>query len=328
MKDEVTSASRGHFHPSSVILHPSVRDRALGAYLGLACGDALGATVEFLTAREIKAQFGVHQELTGGGWLRLKPGQVTDDTEMSLYLGQAILDARGWNLTAVADAFVAWLKSRPVDVGATCRRGIRRYLLQGVVHGPESDSDGGNGAAMRNLPVALFTLGDDELLACCSREQSHITHHHALSDAATLALGRMVQALLAGGGVKACRPIANRLVEEHRAFRFDPYPGRASGYIVDTLQTVLHHFFYTDSFESCVVETVNRGEDADTTGALAGMLAGALYGAAAIPARWLDKLDFHVVKQVEQQVDGLLALARHRPGRPSERACAPQRLMQ
>lgn len=288
---------------------PSLHDRALGAYLGLACGDALGATVEFLTAREIKAQFGVHRELTGGGWLRLKPGQITDDTEMSLFLGQAIIESKGWNLAAVADAFAAWLKSKPVDVGATCRRGIRRYMLQGIVHGPESDTDGGNGAAMRNLPVALFTLGDDELLARYSREQSHITHHHPLSDAGTLALGRMVQVLLAGGGVKGCRPIANRLVEDYKTFKFDPYPGRASGYIVDTVQTVLYHFFYTDSFENCVVETVNRGEDADTTGALAGMLAGALYGASAIPKRWLDKLDFHVVKQIEQQVEGLLKLA-------------------
>ncbi len=286
-----------------------LRDRALGAYLGLACGDALGATVEFLTVREIKAQHGTHRNMTGGGWLRLKPGQVTDDTEMSLHLGQAILDHGGWNLTAVADAFVVWLKSKPVDVGATCRRGIRRYMLQGIVHGPESDTDGGNGAAMRNLPVALYTLGDDTLFERCTLEQSHITHHHALADAGTLLLGRMVQTLLRGGGVKGCRPLVNALLEEHRQFRFDPYPGRASGYIVDTVQTVLYHFFYTDSFESCVVETVNQGEDADTTGALAGMLAGALYGVKAIPRRWLDKLDYHVTRQIEAQVDGLLALA-------------------
>lgn len=286
-----------------------IHDRALGAYLGLACGDALGATVEFLTPREIKAQYGTHREITGGGWLRLRPGQVTDDTEMSLYLGQAILDNGGWRLTAVADAFAAWLKTKPVDVGATCRRGIRRYMLQGVIHGPESDADGGNGAAMRNLPVALFTLGDDALFQRCSLEQAHITHHHPLSDAATVALGRMVQRLLSGGGLKECRAIANDLIAQHRQFRFDPYPGRASGYIVDTVQTVLHHFFYTDNFEDCVVDTVNRGEDADTTGALAGMLAGALYGAAAVPQRWLDRLDPEVVRPIGEQTRELLRLS-------------------
>lgn len=301
----MTSALVAH-RPSPFTL---LYERALGAYLGLACGDALGATVEFMTAREIKAQLGVHRDMTGGGWLRLKPGQITDDTEMSMHLGQAIIQSKGWNLTAVANAFAAWLKSKPVDVGATCRRGIQRYLIQGLTQGPESDSDGGNGAAMRNLPVALFTLGDKELFEHCTREQSHITHHHALSDAATLALGEMVQTLLLGGGVKHCRPIATRLVEEHRQFKFDPYPGRASGYIVDTMQTVLYHFFFTDSFENCVVETVNRGDDADTTGALAGMLAGALYGANAIPRRWINKLDHHVVKEIEHQVAQLLQLA-------------------
>lgn len=292
-----------------------LHDHALGAYLGLACGDALGATVEFMLPREIQAHCGTHREMTGGGWLRLKPGQITDDTEMSLYLGQAILDSSGWNLAAAAGAFAAWLKSRPVDVGATCRRGIRRYMLEGSTEGPPSDGDGGNGAAMRNLPVALLTLGDDALLERYSIAQAHITHHHPFSDAGMLALGRMVQALLLGGGVRECRAIANRLVEQHRQFRFDPYSGRASGYIVDTVQTVMHHFFFTDNFEDCVVETINRGEDADTTGALAGMLAGALYGVEAIPQRWLERIDPEVADRIREQTVGLLALSPLEVGR-------------
>jgi ADP-ribosyl-[dinitrogen reductase] hydrolase len=292
-----------------------LHDHALGAYLGLACGDALGATVEFMLPREIQAHYGTHREMTGGGWLRLKPGQITDDTEMSLYLGQAILDSGGWNLAAAADAFAAWLKSRPVDVGATCRRGIRRYMLEGSTEGLPSDGDGGNGAAMRNLPVALLTLGDDALLERYSIAQAHITHHHQLSDAGMLALGRMLQALLLGGGIRECRAIANRLVEQHRQFRFDPYSGRASGYIVDTVQTVMHYFFFTDNFEDCVVETVNRGEDADTTGALAGMLAGALYGVEAIPQRWLERIDPEVAGRIREQTVGLLALSPLEVGR-------------
>jgi ADP-ribosyl-[dinitrogen reductase] hydrolase len=281
----------------------------LGAYLGLAVGDALGATVEFLTVREIKAQYGIHKDMLGGGWLRLKPGQITDDTEMSLYLGQAIIAGGNWNLTAVADGFAAWLKSKPVDVGATCRRGIRRYMLQGTLETPLSDTDGGNGAAMRNLPVALYTLGDETAFERCTLEQAHITHNHEFSDAGTLALGRMAQVLIGGGGVKECRPIANALIAQHRQFKFDPYPKRASGYIVDTVQTVLYHFFFTDNFEDCLVETVNRGEDADTTGALAGMLAGALYGADAIPRRWLDKLAPALVENITRQTAALLALS-------------------
>jgi len=284
---------------------PDLLSRALGAYLGLAVGDALGAPVEFLTAREIM-QRGTHCEMTGGGWLKLKPGQVTDDTEMSLCLGRAWIEAGGWDARIAAEHFAGWLKHYPIDVGNTCRRGIRRYMLDGSLQGPPSEGDAGNGAAMRILPVALATYGDDAGLERAAIEQAHITHHNPLSDVATLILGRMVHALLAGQGVKACRNLANALVGAYPQFRFMPYPGRASGYIVDTMQTVLHHLFATDSFEACVVETVNRGEDADTTGAIAGMLAGALYGVEAIPTRWLDKLDVGVRQEIEHQTRELL----------------------
>ncbi|OIR17835.1 ADP-ribosyl-[dinitrogen reductase] glycohydrolase [mine drainage metagenome] len=274
--------------------------KALGAYLGLAVGDALGAPVEFLTKREI-AYKGTHREMTGGGWLKLNPGQITDDTEMSLYLGRAWLQADGWDARIAADQLAVWLKHHPIDVGNTCRRGIRRYMVDGTLHGEPCDGDGGNGAAMRILPIALATYGDDMAFQQAALEQAHITHHHPLSDAATLSLGRMVHSLLAGQGLKQCIKLAKALVEAHPQFKFSPYPGRASGYIVDTMQTVLHHFINTDSFESCVVETVNCGEDADTNGAIVGMLAGALYGVEAIPQRWLDKLDVAVKTEIEQQ---------------------------
>jgi ADP-ribosyl-[dinitrogen reductase] hydrolase len=286
-----------------------LHDRALGAYLGLAVGDALGATVEFMLPREIKYQYGVHKDIIGGGWLKLKAGRVTDDTEMAIALGRALIASNGWNANAVADAFVAWLKSRPIDIGNTCRRGIQRYILNGSLNGPVSEGDAGNGAAMRNLPVVIATLNDDEAFRQQTLDEAHLTHNHPLSDAATLALGEMTRTMLNGGGIKECRVVVKRLLAEYPKFQFAPYPGRASGYIVDTMQTVLHHFFTTDSFESFVIDTVNRGEDADTTGAIAGMLGGALYGASAIPARWVNKLEPHVVREIHQQVSELLRLA-------------------
>jgi ADP-ribosyl-[dinitrogen reductase] hydrolase len=289
-------------------MNAELHNRALGAYLGLAVGDALGATVEFMLPREIQYQYGVHQDIVGGGWLKLKPGEVTDDTEMSLALGSALIASNGWNANAVADAFVAWLKSRPVDIGNTCRRGIQRYMVNGTLSGPRSEGDGGNGAAMRIIPLVLATLNDDAAFRRQALEQAHITHNHQLSDIATLALGEMARVMIKGGGLAECRALVEVLLAEYPKFRFDPYPGRASGYIVDTMQTVLHHFFNTDSFESLVVSTVNCGEDADTTGAITGMLGGALYGAHAIPKRWLDKLDGSVRKQVNKQVEGLLRL--------------------
>lgn len=285
----------------------SIRSRALGAYLGLACGDALGATVEFLTKGEIAHQYGVHKHIKGGGWLKLPAGQVTDDTEMSLHLGRAILAAPEWDARRAAEEFAVWLKGVPVDVGDTTRRGIRRFIMHGTLSEAESEYHAGNGAAMRNLPVALATLGDDAAFERWTLEQAHITHCNALSDAATLTLGRMVRRLVLGGGVLDVRDEINALIATHRQFKFQPYRGLATAYIVDTMQTVMHYYFQTDSVESCVVETVNQGGDADTTGAIAGMLAGATYGVESIPPRWLRKLDRAVHDEICAQVDGLLA---------------------
>ncbi len=283
--------------------------RALGAYLGFACGDALGATVEFMTPAQIRQRHGRHQEIIGGGWLNLEPGQVTDDTQMALALGQAIVDHPEWDLRAVAENFLAWLRGNPPDVGNTCRRGIVRYRDRGELSGPPRDADAGNGACMRNLPVVLATLSHPERFETWSLEQSHITHHNALSDAATLALGRMTRHLLVAEDLEGCRLEAERLLAQHPLFAYSPYPGKASGYIVDTVQTVLHYFFTTDSFESCVTATVNQGDDADTTGALAGMLAGARYGVEGIPARWLERLDPLVADRIRRQTAKLIEIS-------------------
>lgn len=295
---------------------PRLYEQALGAYLGLAVGDALGATVEFMTPSEIQGRHGLHRDITGGGWLRLKPGQVTDDTTMSLALGEALLAGhwqhRPWDTRLMADAFVAWWRGKPVDCGNTCRRGIVRYLSNGSLAGPPSEADGGNGALMRNLPVALATLDEPQRLVEVTLAQAHITHHHPLSDLACVAFGQWLHRLWREPSVPRAQAVLERLaldwVQQHPVFRFDPYPGRASGYVVDTVQTVLHHLLGARDFESAVVGAVNQGDDADTTGALTGMLAGAIHGVNAIPARWLRKLDPSIRQAVVDQTSALLAL--------------------
>ncbi|MFA6288714.1 MAG: ADP-ribosyl-[dinitrogen reductase] hydrolase [Opitutaceae bacterium] len=289
---------------------PSLHDRALGAYLGLAIGDALGATVEFMTAREIATTHRIHRDLVGDGWLKLKPGAVTDDTQMSLALGSALLASPGgWDLRAVADAFVAWMRSRPPDIGNTCRRGLRRYQQTGSLESTPADDAAGNGAAMRNLPVVLATLGDAHAFRTRSLAQAHLTHNHPLSDAAILALGEITREFLAGAPLTTGLRLAHELVAVHPPFKFRPWSGRSGGYIVETVQTVFDGLFNTDTFEDCLVTVVNRGGDADTTGALAGQLAGALYGAQAIPPRWLNRLDPAVHRAIREQISGLLALS-------------------
>jgi len=269
---------------------PEILQRAQGALLGLAVGDALGGPVEFLTRSEVRARHGELCDMVGGGWLALRAGQVTDDTQMAACIARSI-DASGWSPTDVAERFAGWLKSRPLDVGATCRRGIRRYIVHGTVHGSPNPGDAGNGAAMRMAPVAIATLGDDSLLERWSLDQAHITHHHPLSDAACLLVGRLVHRACRGEPLSTLRRIALETVGRFPTMQFEPYRGQSSAYVVDTMQTVLHHLFATTNFETCLIRTVNVGGDADTTGAIAGTIAGAYYGLRAIPRRWMRKLD-------------------------------------
>ncbi|ABB30922.1 ADP-ribosyl-(dinitrogen reductase) hydrolase [Geobacter metallireducens RCH3] len=289
--------------------HHDIRSRARAAFIGLAVGDALGAPVEFMTAGEIRSKYGVLREIVGGGWLRLKPGQVTDDTEMSLCVARAIVAAGGWSLRGIAEEFAGWLRTKPVDVGDTCRRGIRNFMLKGSLETPFNQWDAGNGAAMRMLPAALYTLGDDDLLQRCALEQARITHNHPLSDAACITLGRIVHLALRGASKNRLHREADLLVADLPAFTFTPYRGLATGYVADTVQTVFHHFFRGRSFEECLVGTVNQGGDADTTGAICGMVAGAFYGMEGIPQRWLKKMDRKTMAEIAELSTRLIALS-------------------
>lgn len=304
-----------------------IRRRAVGAYLGLAVGDALGATAEFMTPREIQTEYGVHQDIIGGGWLKLRKGQVTDDTEMALALGRSILKAGCVDASAAATAFSDWMRTKPVDIGNTVRRGIAHFRQTGETEMPENDYDAGNGACMRCLPVALATLGADiEAVDQANRLQAHVTHHHALSDAGTLCVIRMVQCAMLGSDPRSSpasspasspesnkaglKRLAESLVEQDRRFGFERKRiENPSAYIADTLKVVFQALFATDSFESAVIEAVNRGGDADTTGAILGMIAGALYGPAAIPVRWTRRLDRPVKQEAVSQAHALLALS-------------------
>ncbi len=300
---------------------PDLWDRALGAYLGFAIGDALGATVEFMRPREIAQAYGVHRDMIGGGWLKLPVGQVTDDTTMSLALGDALLTggtaalqgfvANGDEalLHSIGDSYVRWLKGKPVDCGNTCRRGIQRYLREGTLEGLYNPGDGGNGALMRNLPSALVTLGDDAAFAKLSMAQARLTHNHPFSDSATVGLGQLLRLLLQGTDRAASQQWIAQWVDANAVFRFTPYKDRASAYVVDTVQTVLHYFSLHEGFEAAMIATVNQGDDADTTGALLGMLAGARCGAAQLPRRWLERLQPATVQAITVQTRGLLALS-------------------
>ena len=287
-------------------------DRGMAAYLGLAIGDALGATVEFLTPNEIRHQIGLHCEITGGGWLRLKAGKVTDDTTMSLALGESIIASGRVDAMAAAEAFDAWMRAKPVDIGNTVRRNLITFRKTGKPEADASEHDAGNGAAMRVLPVALACYGQPEKTTIfANRAQAHVTHHNALSDAACETLILMVQDFLAGHDpIDVERERAHKLVSDFPVFAYDKRQREnPSGFIVDTVQAVFQSFFATETFEDCLIDVVNRGGDADTTGAIAGMLAGARYGMESIPKRWLKALDENISVKCPDQARALLSLS-------------------
>ncbi|MFY9327031.1 MAG: ADP-ribosyl-[dinitrogen reductase] hydrolase [Georgfuchsia sp.] len=287
--------------------------RAQAAYLGLALGDALGATVEFMTPREIVGRHGVHRDLIGGGWLRLRPGRVTDDTTMALALGQAIIDQAGRvDALACAQAFDAWMRSKPVDIGNTVRRNLIHFRQTGSPLAPASEHDAGNGAVMRLLPAVLVTLGaSEEAVVAAVQTQARVTHNNALSDAACKFLALAVQDAVRGASL---RDIYRGHIQPFLvAYPIYNWRGRRndnpSGYVVDTLRTVLQSLMNTGDFEECLIDVVNRGGDADTTGAIAGMLAGALYGLESLPARWISALNADIRLRVHDQAQALLRLS-------------------
>ena len=257
-----------------------IADRFLGAFLGKAIGDAVGSPIEGMGADMIYQFFGDCQSL-------MQPPEdrqlhYTDDTEMMIGVAEALCNDGRIVEEHLVERFVANLNpGRGYGPGAIrvlqvmSEGGNWKHLTETMFPGGSY----GNGAAMRVLPLALATLGRPQEARQWTVAQAHITHHHPLSDAASLALVEMLQALVLGAGQARARIIADELVAMHRSFNFTPYRGRASAYVVDTVQTVLHHLVQHPFFEDALVATVNQGDDADTTGALVGMLAGARCGA-------------------------------------------------
>ena len=288
----------------------TIQSRAVSAYLGLALGDALGATVEFMTPTEIRAVYGVHDVIRGGGWLKLKAGEVTDDTTMALALGNAIIKDSAINAQTIAQSFDAWMKNKPVDIGNTVRSGMLRFRRTGETKKPLNEYNAGNGACMRLLPIALATFVSGEDIVTANNKQAHITHNNPLSDAAGQCLITMTHAIFAGSSLQDLQhgPVKH-LISQYPEFDYKSSTMvNPSGFIVDTMKCVFQAFFSNKTFRDTLVDAVNRGGDADTTGAITGMLAGCYYGVDNIPDSWLKKLNSKIKNACEHQAAQLLSL--------------------
>lgn len=257
------------------------RNKIAGAVYGFAIGDAMGATTEFMTESQIKAKFGKVTDILGGGWLHLKPGEVTDDTQMTMCVMDAAMTSGGNEYKFKEDCianFIEWYKSNPPDVGGQCARGIVA-LMNGM---PTADvASAGNGSLMRALPCALLNWKQQNLI------QGWLTHPN---DECISAIGwyhHTVYRTLCGDKEWA-------QIRDGKNYLKEP-----TGYVKNTLINA-RIWASEPTFKRCIIGAVNHGGDADTIAAIAGGLAGARFGYDAIPEKWIDKLDPQVKTKLDR----------------------------
>ncbi len=296
-----------------------IRDRILGCAVGAAVGDALGMPLEFGPAQSVNA---LVRDMRPG---RIPAGSFTDDTEMALALAESLLAHRPLDANDLARRFVAWQQSGPPDIGIHTRNVLSRIAsgtgwrdaIQAVqAQNPDS---AGNGSLMRCWPVAVACWDDLDRLLADSRLQSQVTHPHDECVAACAWANAALYHLFHGQsrGQALATALEDAAVPEslRRVVEQSPRLSRTvlanSGWVRHTLQSAVWGLMSTNSFEEAVIQVVNLGNDADTAGAVVGALAGAAYGFAAIPARWVQALrgEWPLGSDTVWRVDDLCALA-------------------
>jgi len=289
----------------------SIRSRAQGCLLGQLSGDSLGSLVEFRTAEEIAAQYpdGLRLLADGGSWSTIA-GQPTDDSEMALTLARSIVAAGGYDPEATAAAYAAWFGSGPFDSGHTTRTALRAALA--AVRGsrpvaeaarlaalPESQA---NGSLMRISPLAIAGVSSPEdVVQACARADSALTHPHpACQDACALFVTAIRFAIQTGEPAPVVyqhtlQIAANLRAEQtvmgalEAAQRVGPVEySRQQGWVLIAFQNAFFQLLHAGGMEAGVVDTVRRGGDTDTNGAIAGALLGSVWGLESIPRQWME----------------------------------------
>ncbi|MGU3329458.1 ADP-ribosylglycohydrolase family protein [Methylobacterium mesophilicum] len=279
----------------------AIRDRAIGAFIGLAVGDAIGTTLEF-EARDAKPPV---YDMWGGGPFDLIAGEWTDDTSMALCLADSLIACDGLDERDLMERFCRWHDSGEnsstgacFDIGITTRQALEQFRqTDDPIAGPTDDRTGGNGSIMRLAPVAIRYWNDPEHLRDAARRQSYVTHGATETVDACDALATVLASLIRG------KPLTDVLSASYgpfcpgvQAIMEGSYRGKArseirsSGYVIHTLEASIWCLSETTTFRDAVLLAVNLGDDADTVGAVTGQLAGAAYGLAAIPQEWVSRL--------------------------------------
>ncbi len=291
-------------------------DKIKAVLIGHAVGDALGVPVEFCERDELKEK--PITDMVGYGSYPVPPGAWSDDTSMTIAaldsLSSGIIDYE-----EIMDNFVKWCScdeytptGEMFDIGRTCLTAIRNHLktdgLPAIQSGLADEYSNGNGSLMRIHPFALMAyyhkdarLKWEEII----ENASALTHAHNRSKLACKIYTLVLFALLDTPNKEAVHNALNQakkayethLEVQHYTRLFSPDFSsthedaiKSSGYVVDTLEAAIWCLLTTDNYEDCVLKAVNLGEDTDTVAAVAGGLAGALYGYRAIPQEWRNTL--------------------------------------
>jgi ADP-ribosyl-[dinitrogen reductase] hydrolase len=283
-------------------IDPAYEDRAIGALVGLAIGDALGAPVEFCR----RDTFEPVTDMRAGGYFKLPAGAWTDDTAMALCLGESLLEHPHLDEKDLLDRFCRWASEGLntstgvcVGIGQNTLRVLGNYHRNGSLLAPETrQKSDGNGAAMRLAPVALAHWHRPAEARRIAVLQSRTTHYSALSSAGCEYLAAVLCGLIEGQvWSEAFRSVtATEWPFEIKGLVVGDWYKRerdsihSTGFVVHTLEAALWAVETTHSFSDAILKAVNLGDDADSVGAVAGQLAGARYGLSAIPTNWRNTL--------------------------------------
>lgn len=280
---------------------PSERFR--GCLLGLAAGDAVGTTVEF----QGRGAFAPVTDMVGGGPFNLQPGQWTDDTSMALCLATSLVEMGTFDAADQMDRYCKWYENGYLsstghcfDIGNTVRQALEQYKLSGQpFSGSTHSRSAGNGCLMRLAPVPMYYGSDRDRAIHFSGESARTTHGAAECIDASRLFGAILFRALAGASkpeiLLGHSPVAIASASLQAIVRgeYQQKPVsdiRGTGYVVDSLEAALWCFWTTETYEEAILAAANLGDDADTTAAICGQVAGAYYGETGIPAPWLSQL--------------------------------------
>ncbi len=280
----------------------TLKNRYVGCLLGLAVGDAVGTTLEFKT----RGSFTPISDMDGGGPFDLEPGQWTDDTSMALCLAHSLVDCKGFDPEDQMNRYCNWWQLGYMsstgdcfDIGMTVSSALHKYLkTKSPLQGSVDPFSAGNGSLMRLAPVAMFYHADVELMIKYSGESSRTTHGAAECIDACRYFASLLYAAFKGLSKedilnsKFYKPTTEKVsaIATGDYFSKNEEGIKGTGYVIDCLEAALWCFASTDSFEQAILSAANLGDDADTTAAVCGQIAGAYYSVDGIKSAWLGKL--------------------------------------